>query len=108
MSNFERSRKMNSPLSTLRTRLTRPELLRGIAALLLLALGGWAWPHLHAATTAKLAISVMVTTRCNVVVNVVNGVAAVSNTCGAVPAGSADGRALLLVNQQQRSVEVVY
>jgi hypothetical protein len=32
----------------------------------------------------------------------------VSNTCGAVPSGSPDGRALLLVNQQERSVLVVY
>jgi hypothetical protein len=90
------------------TRLARPDLLRWHATLLLLTLGCWAWPHLQAATTAKLSISVLVTTRCNVVVNVINGVAAVSNTCGAVPAGSPDGRAFLLVNQQERSVVVVY
>ncbi|WP_413459356.1 hypothetical protein [Herbaspirillum huttiense] len=99
---------MNTPLCAVRTRLARPDLLRAIAALLLLTLGCWGWPHLHAATTARLAISVLVATRCNVVVNVINGIAAVSNTCGAVAAGSPDGRALLLVNQQERSVVVVY
>lgn len=99
---------MNSPLSTGCTRLSRPVLLRCNAAMILLTLGCWTWPHLHAATTAKLAISVLVATRCNVVVNVINGVAAVSNSCGAVPSGSPDGRALLLVNQQERSVLVVY
>ncbi|EIJ48618.1 hypothetical protein GWL_06520 [Herbaspirillum sp. GW103] len=99
---------MRHPPSMARARLARPDLQRWTCALLLLTLGCWAWPHLYAATTARLSISALVATRCNVVVHVVNGVAAVSNTCGAVPAGSPDGRALLLVNQQERSVVVVY
>ena len=99
---------MKHPPSMAGTRLARPDLLRWHAALLLVTLGCWAWPQLQAATTAKLSISVLVATRCNVAVNVINGMASVSNTCGAVPAGSPDGRAFLLVNQQERSVVVVY
>ena len=99
---------MAHPPSMARARLARPDLLRWHGALLLLTLGCWAWPHLQAATTAKLSISVLVTTRCNVVVNIINGMAAVTNTCGAAPVGSPDGRAFLLVNQQERSVVVVY
>ncbi|ONN64430.1 hypothetical protein [Herbaspirillum sp. VT-16-41] len=90
--------------------LSRPHLLRWSATLLILALVlcGWSRQQLQAATTARLAVSAVVPTRCNVVVQIVNGSAAVSNTCGGVMAGSPDGRALLLVDQRERSVLVVY
>ncbi|HZG22395.1 MAG TPA: hypothetical protein VE092_20485 [Herbaspirillum sp.] len=90
--------------------LARPHLLRwsGMLLILALVLCGWSRQQLQAATTARLSVSAVVPTRCNVVVQIINGSAAVTNTCGGVAAGSPDGRALLLVDQRDRSVLVVY
>jgi len=86
----------------------RSEWLRLSGVLGLLLLSALAWQRPHAATVGKLTMSALVLTRCQVTVNVVNGLAAVTNLCGAVPPGVQDGRALLLVDQQARSVLVVY
>ena len=86
----------------------RSEWIRVTGLLALLLMSALAWQRPHAATVGRLTMSALVFTRCQVRVNVVDGMAAVSNLCGAVPNGAQDGRAFLLVDQQARSVLVVY
>ncbi|MFJ3056749.1 hypothetical protein [Herbaspirillum sp. NPDC087042] len=88
--------------------LWRAELMHWFAVLLLLLLSGLAWRRIDAATISKLSVSAIVVTRCNVVVNIVNGAPVVSNTCGASPAGSVDGRASVTVSTRDHLIEVDY
>ncbi len=86
----------------------RAELMHWFAVLLLLALSGVVWQRIDAATLSKLTVSAIVLTRCNVVVTIVNGAPVVSNTCGASPAGSVDGRASVTVSAREHLIEVNY
>ena len=86
----------------------RAALAHWFAVLFLVVLSGLAWQRLHAATVSKLSVSAIVVTRCSVVVSIADGAPVVSNTCGASPAGSVDGRASIAISPREHLIQVQY
>jgi hypothetical protein len=90
-------------------KITKRNLVEGVAAVLVSATLCILMPSSIAATQAKLAISVTVATTCRVVVSMLNGTPSVTNICGKISNSQADGRAFVsITDDQARIVTVSY
>ncbi|NUU02724.1 hypothetical protein [Herbaspirillum robiniae] len=68
----------------------------------------WLAASLQAAIQAKMAISAMVVTTCNIVGSVINGAPIIRNSCGKGSEKEIDGRALLKAAGDAKEIKVTY
>jgi len=82
--------------------------LRVATAFFLLSVCWWLPITIRAATQARVSISAIVVTTCNITVNLVNGIPSVQNSCNGLAKGSADGSATVSRDSESKTVTIVY